>query len=237
MKRHAQAGRGVGKFEVLRMQQHARVALRNLGAGIEAVTHNGVPNVCQVNPQLVAAAGDRAELYARLRGQGLPAEYLKTCQGRLASGVDLLPRALGPIGHQGRIDIAALLGHQAIHDSDIALMHFAQRELVAQSLLRRKASGKQQQARGGHVQVVNHFGIEVLSLDLLCGAAHGQTVAAWHAVQSAGLVEDDQEVVNMDDLKRLSARHEKIVIQRVGRCCRVSRRWILGRIASILWSH
>ena len=116
--------------------------------------------------------------------------------------IDLLLRALRPVGQQWQIDLADVACDQSADDGLVAFEHLAILESHAEHTLQVGAARQQQQARGCHVEPVHDPRIGELHLHA-CRSAVGLVGApARHRQQPGGLVDDDQRVIDMHHRQR-----------------------------------
>ena len=93
-----------------------------------------------------SAAGSRTSTCQRVRA-GLPVAWSTRCIGRF-----------GQSAARGQVDLASVIGQQALHYRDVVLAHLPAFEGGSQVALRGQAAGEDQQAGGGLVQPVDHQG-------------------------------------------------------------------------------
>ena len=123
-------------------------------ASIGAVSHHRVPQMSQVDPDLVRPSGvgrDRQAGEARM-----PREHPVAGQGgaRLA-GPGRDPGSGPGMAPDGHVDLAPVLRHRAVHQGQITLLHLPSGELSGEMIVYLLRLGHHQESRGPFVQPVH----------------------------------------------------------------------------------
>ncbi len=141
------------QFQRLRVQQQA-LGQRLLGrAGVERIAHDGVADGLQVHAQLVRTPGDGLECHPRGALLGAAQQHAVARERRSAvRTVDLLQRPVRPVGLQRQVDLARLVGDEAVDHGDIGLAHGALGERPAQASLGLGPAGIDDEPRRHHVE-------------------------------------------------------------------------------------
>ena len=107
---HDSSAGTVRQPQPLCMQQQSGGGAGEVPGGVERVADDGMADGHQVHAQLVGSSGHRHQREPRAAAHGIARQHAPARQRRLARDtVDLLARAVRPVGDQGQVDLAVQL--------------------------------------------------------------------------------------------------------------------------------
>ena len=164
---------------------------------VERVAEDRVAEGGEVDAELVAAAGQRAELDPRRAP--LAGEHAPVGQRRLAAVVaDHLPRPVRPVADQRQVDAAFLVRDGAGDAGDVGLRHLAALELPAEVALREAGACHQHDARGVAVEAVDEERVGPGGAGAGLEAVLGARRLGRDGVEARGLVPDEEMGVGVE---------------------------------------
>jgi hypothetical protein len=166
-------------------------------AAIKPVAEDRVTDGLHVDPQLVAAAGQRAQFDAgrrRFARQNPPIGARRFS----AIVIDHLQRTVRPVDDQRQVDAASVLGQHPVDPRQIGFFGFPPFELQPQMPLRRLRAGECHDAGGVHIQPVHQQCLRVLRPDAQLQTIPMLRRLARNRQQAGRLVEHQQGGILMD---------------------------------------